>query len=86
MFRVIIHDQSPLVLMKDFHLGEKMRLQYVNKQIRDLILRKIYNGNVPMEENAAQTWIFGVCFVVGASLLPELVHILILPRESQTEI
>ena len=40
MFRVIIHDQSPLVLMKDFHLGEKMRLQYVNKQIRDLILRK----------------------------------------------
>ena len=40
-----------------------------------------------MEENAAQTWIFGVCFVVGASLfLPELVHILILPRESQTEI
>ena len=55
VFGVIIHDQPPLFLMKDFCLGEKMCFQYVNKQIRIHILRKIHNGNVPMEENAAQT-------------------------------
>ena len=52
-----------------------------------MLFVKIYSGKVPIEENAAQTLIFGVSFVVGAKrYFPYFVDILIFPRDNQLDI
>ena len=62
-------------------------IQQVNNAIHNITNAinslKIQSGNTPIDEKAAQTLIFGECFVVGQILFfPLLVHILILPLDS----
>ena len=71
-FAMCVLDHYPLPIAGDFHDIPVSELANIHplylKIFHCSYFSKTHNANVPIDENAAHTCIFGTCFVVGADI------------------